>query len=404
MAEQYGPFTSQYGPTTAAPTYGLSDLIRDVGPLVTSGAQYLTGNSAIKDAYGNANAGLIESANALKGGYDDKQNIVEAGTDELMQLLTAGLGDVSSKYRMADYGYRDDVRNNVTRYDTVMRPELNNLLSGLSTGNDIYGLQLDDASQRAENQLVEGNDQATAQMQPYADAGAGALDYMLQVMGLDPSKLTPDQVRVMDDLSRDLMANLSASGLRGAGRAGIAAVNEGRADMGAKLYAINQERADKAAANLNTTGYNANSSIAGRIDALNRTLADLKYKTGTAKAQNTYNVTGDIAKSAYDYGKDIGGKVAGADTAATESKYNTAKGIGDITSQYYTGVGNLQANRYSQRAENTFGKSAVDSTTAGNVAANNFAGDASLYKNNSNALDKIGALLTRNQKAAATGQ
>lgn len=363
-------------------SFDLLDFIKDVGPTIVDAAKYFTGKSQIEDSTGAQVAGLRQSADALKGGYDAKQGIVEQGTDELMNLLTAGLGDVSTKYRNASNVYADDVRNTVTRYDKVMRPELNNLIQGISTGNDIYGLNLDQA-----------NADANAELQPYADNGLEATDYLMRVMGLDPSQLTPDQARVMQDYSRDLMAGLAASGLRGAGRAGVAAMNEGRADLGAKLYAINQERADSAAKALSGQGFQASNTISGN-----------DYRTGTSKATNTYNATGDIAKNAYDYGKDIGAKTAAADEAAFGTKYNTSKGIGDLTGQYYQGLGNLQANRYNQRAENTFGKAAVDSTTIGNVTAANLAGDKALYMNDSNALDKLGSILTKQNKSNVIGQ
>lgn len=396
--------TAAPNPYTTYPSYGLGDLIRDVAPLVTTGLQYATGSSAINNAYSDAAAGLKASADTLKGGYDAKQNIVEAGTDELMQLLTAGLKEMTDKYNLASFGYRDDVRNDVTRYDTKMRPELNNLLQGLSVGNDIYGLQLDQAAGNAEGKLAEGVDTANAELQPFADDGMEAMDYLMQVMSLDPSMLTPDQQKLMEDFSRDLMAGLSASGLRGAGRAGIATVNEGRADLGAKLFAQNQERADRAAQAIADKGFNASNTMSGRMNDLAKMIADLRYKTGSAKAQNTYNVTGDIAGKAFDYGKDVGGKLYAADAAATGNKYDTAKGIGDLTGQYYQGMGNLQANRYDQRASNTFGKAAADSAGLQSVTATQFAGDAARYQNTNNALDSIGAILSRQNKAAVTGQ
>lgn len=111
---------------------------------------------------------------------------------------------------------------------------------------------------------LKGLQAVTSALTPYAEGrGTPALDHLNSLMNADPSKLDPMQARMREKFLRDSSARLAASGLRGAGRAGVAAVNEGDAELMAQMYVENRDRAAGAASELARTGYGA----AGQVGA-----------------------------------------------------------------------------------------------------------------------------------------
>ncbi len=173
-----------------------------------------------------------------------------------------------------------------------------------------------------------------------------ALNYQAQAMGQDPSQLNPSQLRAQEKYRRDAIARLASSGLRGAGRAGVAAVNEGDAALTAQFFDQNQQRADRAASELGGRGYNATGQV----------------------ATNRYNTGADVAKTGLNLAQDIAGKgLQARQTGATE-RLNTGRKISDLTGQYYSNMSNIEGGRSGNRGTNVLNK-AVSNAAATSASA-----------------------------------
>lgn len=126
---------------------------------------------------------------------------------------------------------------------------------------------------------------------PYVQAGQQGLAGIQAMASADPNVMTPEQQRGLDAYQRQAGARLAASGLRGAGRAGVAAVNEGDAAYRAKAFTENQRRGDAANADLMRYGYQGTGQTASALNSLysnNATLsatdAQLRGNTAMNKA------------------------------------------------------------------------------------------------------------------------
>lgn len=108
----------------------------------------------------------------------------------------------------------------------------------------------------------EANAQAQSRYEDQRRLSEPAVAYLQRVMAQNPSVLTPEQQRGLADYSRGAQARLAASGLRGAGRAGVASVNEGTAGYLANAYGQNQRRSDAAAQRLSGGYFDANDNQA----------------------------------------------------------------------------------------------------------------------------------------------
>lgn len=389
------------GPSSGDSGGGIADLIKDLAPTVLSGAQYLTAKDSIKDQSSTVSQALKDSAARLNTGYDEKQGYTEQGIDELIKILSGGLTDVTGQQRNAGFDYGTDTRENVNKYASYIQPLVDQLTQGLSGAGDVYSLQLDKASNAAENALSEGSSGFEQKLSPYTTAGNEALGYLQQVMGIDPNQLTPEQRIQMDDYTRELMANLSASGLRGAGRAGVAAVGDSQGRLRAQLFKQNQDRADHAAELLNQQGYGATTNVANNLNTLKKDIADLRYKTGTSKASTGLDLNKAIASAAYGAGQDVAGKMYAGDTDVAKTTYNINKGVGDLTGQFYKDLGNLTSDRYTSRGNTALGKAQVDSSAGLNQAANSVNANQANQNLTSSTLDKIGTMITSNNSTAA---
>jgi len=108
----------------------------------------------------------------------------------------------------------------------------------------------------------QGNQLAQERYAEQARLSAPAIAYLQKVVAQDPNVLTPEQQRGMADYQRGAQARLAASGLRGAGRAGVASVNEGAAGYLADAYGANQRRSDQAAQRLAGGYFDSNDNMA----------------------------------------------------------------------------------------------------------------------------------------------
>ena len=162
--------------------------------------------------------------------------------------------------------------------------------------------------------------------QPYAQGGMSALNNLQGVVSADPNQLTPSQQLAMKDYREGAASRLAASGLRGAGRAGVAAVNEGDAKLRAQMYDTNQRRGDAATTELARYGYNAAGSQA---TALNNFFSNNATLSAT-NAQLTGNTAMDKAKADAAAQGAAGSALVGAQQANGQAWGETLGGLGSV--------------------------------------------------------------------------
>lgn len=98
--------------------------------------------------------------------------------------------------------------------------------------------------------IREGNRRAQERFETLQAQSAPAQSYLRRTMVEAPSTLTPMQKQQLDDLRRDTTATLAANGLRGAGRATVAAVRATESDFRNRAFDSNRARSDRAASQL----------------------------------------------------------------------------------------------------------------------------------------------------------
>jgi hypothetical protein len=128
---------------------------------------------------------------------------------------------------------------------------------------------------------------------PYVEGGMQGLAGIQTVASADPNQLTMEQGRAVDDYRRGAASRLAASGLRGAGRAGVAAVNEGDAKLRGSMFTENQRRRDAANTDLARYGYQGTGQTASALNSLYSNNATLS----ATNAQLTGNTQMDKAKA-----------------------------------------------------------------------------------------------------------
>jgi hypothetical protein len=133
-----------------------------------------------------------------------------------------------------------------------------------------------------------------------------------------PELLTPSQKIAMDDLTRDGVARLAASGMRGAGRGGLAVLADAQGRQRARFYDTNQGRADNAAGVLHNAGQQARANASRIESATGANLANIH--TGTAGA-NAAGITSAAAQA------------GGALQQAGQDQGNMWSASGDIAGQ-----------------------------------------------------------------------
>jgi hypothetical protein len=371
------------------------------GDLTTDGVNRLEGDLGdIGQEYGGRMGQALDEASALlRDGamsFDEALGQVSQkyGIDmaEIGQAYAKGMGDVGA-------AYKGDVERLATGIEGTM--------SGLA--GDVEGAY----------------GRAGEKFQPLADAGAEAMGLLRQTAGGDASKLTPSQQRTLDKVRRSSINNLAATGMRGAGRAGIAAVNDAEAGYRADAEDQNQRRIDQAInslfgagssatgniANLITGGASAGaglrergattglnlrekgSSLVANLDAqtvaklqamgvdvaqleaslskagadanlaTERDIADLGYKTGTDVARTLGDLSRVVAGSRFDNTKGIAANLLSANNTAAERDYSTTQNLASQSGDYYDRLMSIGAGEGSLRS------GAVTRTAAAKSAA-----------------------------------
>ena len=108
-----------------------------------------------------------------------------------------------------------------------------------------------------------GNAAAQERFQSHIDLAAPANQQLRRLISADPSVLTPQQRKLLDDLRRTTKAHLAASGLRGAGRSVTAALRNVEGDFLSNAFDTNARRSDDAARLLSGQGASAVTNSAG---------------------------------------------------------------------------------------------------------------------------------------------
>lgn len=131
--------------------------------------------------------------------------------------------------------------------------------------NERAQAELNAAKGRGIEAIRSGTDEAMGYIAPTVAESEGGGGYLRSVMGQNPNQLFPWQKTALDDTIRNANATLAASGLRGAGRAGVATVNEATRRATEGFQRTNQGRSDSAASSLfaaNQAGRNNLSRLA----------------------------------------------------------------------------------------------------------------------------------------------
>lgn len=331
MADAISDFLNQYG-----------------GNLLQAGMQiYAQQDSA---ARANVLANTLQNLNAeaakvlIEGGYQGSLAAAEGLKPEATRILNE---------------YENFSGSNVGAYRTA--------------NQDIaekYGTDMGTTYAESVPHMIEGYQGMEERLQPYIGAGDQALNYLTQQMGIDPSQLTPSQKRLMEKYHRDVAASTAASGLRGSGRAGVAAVNEGLADLYANFHDQNLARSGAAATALNTQGYGATGAAATGARDLGQQMTQLTYGTGQ-----------DIAKKAGDLGAKTADQAfaTGQQTAKErmETEGSLAQGLAKARQDTAQGIAQVKAQALNNTANTAAQKATLDTINRGttfNTISNIFAG------------------------------
>jgi hypothetical protein len=200
---------------------------------------------------------------------------------------------------------------------------------------------------QAMNEATAYDNQATSVYGGMAAESQPAISYLRGVAFSDPYQLTPQQQSARADTLRDASNNLAASGLRGAGRSGVAVLNKAMTDFDNNAYTSNRNRADAANSQLYGENVNANNNIAATDRQTGSARANMLAGQGTAAMQSAQN-TGTFAANA---AQNTGQTAGNADTADA-SQWGSA--IGAIGSIIANNQKNLFGN-YSQPNNNQSG-------------------------------------------------
>lgn len=380
-------------------SWSVESILRDVAPSVLeSVGKYITNRITTADnnaATADLQQGNQSASDILKGGYDAQLQALLQSTDDLGRInfdaYRKAIDNITRGYNQ----YATDTRDNYGEYSRYLTPAYGRYADAITNAEQDYRGDLRTTADAAAGLLQEGSENYGEQYAPYTAAGSDAVGYLQGVMNADPRQMTGNQQRMIDDFQRDSVATLAASGLRGSGRAGVAAVNEGRAKLLADLYDQNQKRADSAASTLNSQGFQATGNVANNVQGLADSLADLRYKTGTAAAQSRNNIMNVVAQGGYDLSQDFANKALASETGLATNRLDTNNRIGTTMDQYYQNLGNLAGSKGQAVGNTALSKSISDAAATG---ANAQAAYATANKNNAqkgSTLGNISSVLTK---------
>ena len=134
---------------------------------------------------------------------------------------------------------------------------------------------LSDASFRNAAEIRRATDEANRRFEELQGLSRVGTDALREIAASDPGQLTPAQQIALQDSQRDAVASLNATGLRGAGRSTVAALQDVDSRFRAGAIEDNLTRKQQAA-----------SRLSGEDFAAGRSAADTSFR-GIATAGNT---------------------------------------------------------------------------------------------------------------------
>ena len=356
-------------------------LIPAVTSVVTSGINTIIGSDANDKAAARATQGSQEAADILSAGYrGSEQRTLEGlgvGADlatERFSTLADIYPQISDRYAATQADTYDDFGNIV---DTGQAEGEADILRGAGDFDLLA------------QQGLEGANETLA---PYRMAGDEALSSLREISGADPSVMTPAQLQRLADLKRGAATRLAAGGLRGAGRAGVAVMNDAEGREAARSFDQNQARSDRALSTLSSQGYGATGTTAA--NTLNT--ATLRGKNALATGQSLAELGDRAATRKSNALMQTGQNIANRDLASDQF-------LGAEAGGYYDRIARILAAGADARAgtiDATANAQAGAKTTAGNLAAQNALANARLRGGVASTIGSVIADETRRRSAA----
>lgn len=248
---------------------------------------------------------VAKALEARRAGNEEAARQYEAGAARAIATITgtseASMAHIVNRAARASYALdtaRGDFETGAGRADRHLVDYADRAGSALDTARgDISSHALAAAGMRQ-----AFNEQASERFDPIVEAGDMSRDKLLQIAMTDPGSLTPGQAIMLGDLARHGEATAAAGGLRGAGRARAAMLDDTLGRSLARFFDINRARSDAAlrdaprtglegraaqAALLQDTGrghYDANLWAGGNLADIEGRRAALEERTGASRA------------------------------------------------------------------------------------------------------------------------
>lgn len=357
-------------------------LVPAVTAVITSGINAIGGSDANDDAARRATQGSQEAADILSAGYTEaERRTLEAlglGSDlstERFSTLADIYPQISDRFAATQANTYDDFGDIV---DTGQAEGEADILRGAGDFDLLA------------QQGLEGANETLA---PYRMAGDEALSSLREISGADPSIMTPAQLQRLADLKRSGATRLAAGGLRGAGRAGVAVMNDIEGREMARSFDQNLARSDRALGTLSGQGYGATGTTAGNILNVNT----IRGKNALATGQSLAELGDRSATRKAGALMQTGQNIANRDLA-------TDQFLGTEAGNYYDRIARLQAAGGDTRAATIMAKANAQAgakTTAGNLAAQNALANARLRSGAFSTLGSVIADEGRRRSSAA---
>jgi len=312
---------------------GLWDVVTDLAPSVIDAGLNIWGTESANNANKKASKKYQKSLNEAAG-------LLTAGETEALEYMLGGNEDMRRIYEAQRAAGKSDREALGIAYAQALTGAADIYGDALTEAGDAYSQRLRDTlaetlgeidygtwdSIDALNRGLAGLEDAYA---PYLEGGEDAVAYLSQVMGRDASQLTPAQQRMMADQKDAMRANLAASGLRGAGRAGVASFNEGEAALRANLYDQNQRQIDQAVQALGQYGFGATGNVASARGDFAARKAGVLGDAANTRA----GLIGDAGRQIADVGLNIGNTVGEARKSAMDRGHQTIASLREGNAQ-----------------------------------------------------------------------
>lgn len=366
----------------------LSNIWTNVKPILPSIAEgigtyagYMEQSDDVSDAAGQYAADQQRAANILKAGYDQQLSEYESGLGGMEDLYRQSYADTSKILGGGADTYTGDLRRATSTYSDMIYPEY-----------DVYGDTMYGVEDETGQLIDETGQQFEDTYRPYTEAGNEALYQMKGIAAADPTKMTAEQEIALKDYDKNAAAALASSGLRGAGKAGVAAILDGRQRLMANFISQNQGRGDTARSTIAQQGYGATGQVAGNQARLGLQKAANKLQTGT-----------DVAKTGFETSRDVANKYLTSENALASNKMNTSKDLTNLTGKLYGGLTDVAQTRTQARGDTAINKAMADAAAIQGGSGVNFAANASNAQNKGDTIGKLANAASGVIKSAAEG-